>query len=80
MYSLSIHLGGGVLAYTLLGVRINKSTKKAEYLILDPHYPGKEDINRIITQRWVAWHPSSLFRTDVFYNLCLPLTNPSSIE
>jgi hypothetical protein len=32
-------LGGGVLAYTLLGIRREKSTEKIEYLILDPHYP-----------------------------------------
>ncbi|KAH7829506.1 putative UFSP, UFM1 processing protease [Monocercomonoides exilis] len=70
-----VMIGGGVLAYTLLGVRISKKEKKPEYLILDPHYPGKEKLS-VICGRWVAWHPSSLFRNDVHYNLCLPQARP----
>lgn len=31
---------GGVLAYTLLGVRFNEATGEAAFLILDPHYTG----------------------------------------
>jgi hypothetical protein len=33
-------IGGGVLAYTLLGVAINEVTGDAAFLILDPHYTG----------------------------------------
>ena len=33
-------IGGGVLAYTLLGVAFNDATGDAAFLILDPHYTG----------------------------------------
>jgi hypothetical protein len=35
-------IGGGVLAYTLLGVVFNEDTGEAACLILDPHYTGGE--------------------------------------
>ena len=35
-----IIIGGGVLAYTLLGVYFNESTGDCAFLILDPHYTG----------------------------------------
>lgn len=35
-------IGGGVLAYTLLGVQFNEQTGDAAFLILDPHYTGGE--------------------------------------
>ena len=35
-----IMIGGGVLAYTLLGVYFNESTGDCAFLILDPHYTG----------------------------------------
>jgi hypothetical protein len=35
-----VMIGGGVLAYTLLGVQFNESTGDAAFLILDPHYTG----------------------------------------
>jgi hypothetical protein len=35
-------IGGGVLAYTLLGVAFNEDTGEAAFLILDPHYTGGE--------------------------------------
>ena len=35
-----IMIGGGVLAYTLLGVAFNDETGEAAFLILDPHYTG----------------------------------------
>lgn len=37
-----IMIGGGVLAYTLLGVAFNEDTGEAAFLILDPHYTGGE--------------------------------------
>ena len=33
-------VGGGVLAYTILGIDFNASTGEIEFLILDPHYTG----------------------------------------
>lgn len=40
-------VGGGVLAYTLLGVDWNESTGEVAFLILDPHYTGGEDLKKI---------------------------------
>jgi hypothetical protein len=37
-----VMIGGGVLAYTLLGVAFNEDTGEAAFLILDPHYTGGE--------------------------------------
>jgi hypothetical protein len=39
-------IGGGVLAYTLLGVHFNESTGECAFLILDPHYTGGEGLAR----------------------------------
>lgn len=35
-----VMIGGGVLAYTLLGVQFDEVTGDAAFLILDPHYTG----------------------------------------
>ncbi|KAJ4459615.1 putative Ufm1-specific protease 2 [Paratrimastix pyriformis] len=68
-----VMVGGGVLAYTLLGVALDRVSHQApRYLILDPHYTGADRVEAIVAKGWVAWHPMSLFRTDVHYNLCLP--------
>jgi len=67
-----IMIGGGVLAYTLLGIDWNQDTGDVRYLILDPHYTGKESKTTIQQAGWCNWKEPSLFRTDAFYNLCLP--------
>ena len=35
-----VMIGGGVLAYTLLGVHFDPDTGECAFLILDPHYTG----------------------------------------
>lgn len=73
-------IGGGVLAYTLLGVDYNSATGDCAYLILDPHYTGSDDLQRIHKGQWVAWKRSNgnasgggkLFVQDAFYNLLCP--------
>ena len=40
-------MGGGVLAYTLLGIEFNAKTGEASFLILDPHFTGADDLQRI---------------------------------
>jgi hypothetical protein len=40
-------IGGGVLAYTLLGIAFDESTGRCAFLILDPHYTGSEDVKKI---------------------------------
>lgn len=42
-----VMVGGGVLAYTLLGVDWNEETGEVAFLILDPHYTGPEDLKKI---------------------------------
>lgn len=73
-------IGGGVLAYTLLGVERCPETGEAAYLILDPHYTGSEDLKKITKGQWVAWKRSDgqaaaggkLFREKAFYNFLCP--------
>ena len=38
-------IGGGVLAFTMIGVSINESNEdESLFLILDPHYIGNDDL------------------------------------
>lgn len=65
--------GGGVLAYTLLGVDWNEKTGDCAFLILDPHYTGGEDL-KSIQPRWCGWKrgDKDLFVANAFYNLLCP--------
>ncbi|XP_040990429.1 probable Ufm1-specific protease isoform X2 [Juglans microcarpa x Juglans regia] len=73
-----IMIGGGVLAYTLLGVDYNEASGDCAFLILDPHYTGNEDLKKIVNGGWCGWKKSvdskgrSFFLHDKFYNLLLP--------
>ena len=75
-----MQIGGGVLAYTLLGISHNDRTGECAFLILDPHYTGNEDLARIQSGQWVAWKlpdgkaaaGGSLFVQNAFYNLLCP--------
>lgn len=68
-----IMVGGGVLAYTILGVMFNEVTGATRFLILDPHYTGGEDLAIIQNKGWIGWKGGDLFRKDAFYNLCMPM-------
>ncbi|MCO5602254.1 hypothetical protein L7F22_056383 [Adiantum nelumboides] len=50
-----VMIGGGVLAYTLLGVDYNDTTGDCAFLILDPHYTGGEDLKTIWAGGWCGW-------------------------
>ena len=73
-------IGGGVLAYTLLGVHFDAVTGECAFLILDPHYTGPDNLARIQAGQWVAWKRlggsaaagGELFCADAFYNLLCP--------
>jgi len=65
-------IGGGVLAYTLLGVDWNETTGAIRFLILDPHYVGPDNPATVAKKGWVAWKGPDLFKKNAFYNLCLP--------
>jgi hypothetical protein len=67
-----VMIGGGVLAYTLLGVDYNCDTGEVRFLILDPHYTGSDTLKTILDKGWCSWKTVEIFRADCFYNLCLP--------
>lgn len=75
-----IMIGGGVLAYTLLGIDYDENTGDCAFLILDPHYTGLDDLGKIQKGKWVAWKKvgdkatagGDLFVSGSFYNLLCP--------
>ena len=75
-----IMIGGGVLAYTLLGIDYDEATGDCAFLILDPHYTGSDDLAKIHKGKWVAWKSvgdkaaagGDLFVSGAFYNLLCP--------
>lgn len=73
-----VMIGGGVLAYTLLGVDYNELTGDCAFLVLDPHYTGGEDLKSIRSGGWVGWKKAvteagkDFFVRSAFYNLLLP--------
>jgi Ufm1-specific protease 2 len=73
-----VMVGGGVLAWTILGVARDSRTGRTRFLILDPHFEGRDDIATIHGKGWVAWKSADVFSATAFYNLCLP-TRPSQV-
>ncbi|KAM7273681.1 hypothetical protein ACFE04_028345 [Oxalis oulophora] len=73
-----IMIGGGVLAYTLLGVDYSETSGDCAFLILDPHYTGNDEKKKIINGGWCGWKKAvdskgkNFFLHDKFYNLLLP--------
>lgn len=76
--STPIMVGGGVLAWTILGVARNNRTGRTKFLILDPHYEGRDDLKTIQSKGWIGWKAADVFKPDAFYNLCMPL-RPSGV-
>ena len=67
-----VMIGGGVLAYTLLGVDWNEHTGDVAFLILDPHYVGPDDAAAVVPT-WCGWkRGAEVFQQDAFYNFLLP--------
>ena len=77
-----VMIGGGELAFTLLGVDFNAHTGEVRYLIMDPHYTGADDV-ALITPKWIGWKSADslthlgtkLFKSDAFYTFCLVRTS-----
>nr|XP_043607055.1 probable Ufm1-specific protease [Erigeron canadensis] len=73
-----IMIGGGVLAYTLLGVDYNETSGDCAFLILDPHYTGSDDLKKVVNGGWCGWKKAvdskgkHFFLHNKFYNLLLP--------
>ena len=70
-------MGGGQLAYALLGVDWNEKTGECAFLILDPHYAEGEDAGKIIP-RWCGWKRCEEVFVKEFYNVLLP-QRPTSV-
>ncbi|RNA29814.1 ufm1-specific protease 2 [Brachionus plicatilis] len=68
-----VMIGGGVLAHTIIGVNFDELTGSVQYLILDPHFVGAEDIKTISEKGWIGWKDIKFWKEDSFYNLCCPM-------
>lgn len=76
-----VMMGGGNLAFTILGVDWNEATGDVKFLVLDPHYTGAEDLATIQGKEVAlegyratacGWRSPAAFSKQSFYNLCLP--------
>ncbi|RLN93056.1 hypothetical protein BBJ28_00004508 [Nothophytophthora sp. Chile5] len=76
-----VMMGGGQLAFTLLGVDYDANAGVCAFLTLDPHYTGDDDLTVIQHQTVTlegykavpcSWRKTSSFAKNSFYNLCLP--------
>ncbi|KAH7472531.1 putative Ufm1-specific protease [Phytophthora ramorum] len=76
-----VMMGGGQLAFTLLGVDYDPDAGVCAFLTLDPHYTGDEDLGTIQQQTVTlegykavpcSWRKTTTFAKNSFYNLCLP--------
>lgn len=76
-----VMMGGGNLAFTVLGVDWCEATGEVKFLILDPHYTGSEDLAAIQGKEVAlegyratacGWRSPASFSKQSFYNLCLP--------
>lgn len=66
-------IGGGVLAFTMLGLDYDSDSQEYRFLILDPHYTSTDNIKLVIEKQGIAWRKSDeIFHAKNFYNLCLP--------
>lgn len=79
-----IMIGGDVYAYTIAGIAVPVEEGAIEYLIVDPHFDGKDTqdliskVNSSTTspltnQKGVYWRDASLFKQSAFYNMCMPV-------
>ena len=71
-----VMIGGSVLAWTLLGIAMDEEMpQNSKFLILDPHYKGKDEFKLVTNQKnkAVYWADAKIFKGDAFYNFCCPL-------
>ena len=68
-----IMIGGGLYAYTIIGIDYCEEKEDVRFLILDPHYTGGDgNIKNIFAKGWVGWKDANMFQADAFHNLCMP--------
>jgi hypothetical protein len=70
-----------MLAFTILGVDYNDKSGDCQFLILDPHYTGADELRAVQSKAVamegyracaVSWRGGDSFAATAFYNLCLP--------
>ena len=83
-----VMMGGGALAFTILGVAWNQKTGAAQFLILDPHYVGKDEAELVCKKEVrlegyraipCGWRDAAGFDSGSFYNCCLPQVDASAV-
>jgi len=67
-----VMIGGGVYAHTILGVAWGEEEGEVQWLVLDPHYTGQDDMKTIQAKGWCGWKGPKFWNQTAFYNLCLP--------
>ena len=78
-----IMMGGGELAFTCIGIDYNESLGQIAFLILDPHYTGKDEVKAVQSRQGkrslgtgkaggVQWQGLEFFDQDQFYNMACP--------
>lgn len=50
-----IMFGGGVKAFSLIGVDHNELNDEMRFLIMDPHYTGQDNPTKIVEKAGVSW-------------------------
>ncbi|GMS96181.1 hypothetical protein PENTCL1PPCAC_18356, partial [Pristionchus entomophagus] len=66
-----VMIGGGQLAHTILGVDMNVETGEARFLVLDPHYTGRDELPAALSGG-CEWKTAKFWQADSFYNLLMP--------
>ncbi|VDO79589.1 unnamed protein product [Heligmosomoides polygyrus] len=74
-----VMIGGGQLAHTILGVDFDENTGECQFLVLDPHYTGSEDLKTILAKGWCGWKPATFWCPQSFYNIALPQTPKNAV-
>mmetsp|Transcript_85699 Transcript_85699/g.245962 ORF Transcript_85699/g.245962 Transcript_85699/m.245962 type:complete len:581 (-) Transcript_85699:120-1862(-) len=70
-----IMMGAGQYAYTLVGLCFDSASGEAGFMIVDPHYTGKDELKNITQKGWVGWKNLEWFEKVTeggFINCCLP--------
>ena len=76
-----VMIGGGVLAYGLLGIDLGEDPASSgipgqqqgevRFLILDPHYTGADSLPAILKGGWCAWKKEDIFLEQHYYNFAM---------
>ena len=66
--------GGDQYAYSIIGINYSVKLYECEFLIMDPHYQGPDNIESMIAKKGISWRSvKDMFKKGIFYNFCLPI-------